>query len=85
MSSVFGNAVEKALKRPEKLEEVAPASPATVTKTYREGKVLVGAWIPKDAHKQLKRLAVDLDTNIQDMLTEAINEVFRKNGLREIA
>jgi hypothetical protein len=56
-----------------------------VSKTSRDGKVLVGAWINPEAHKQLKRLAVDKDTNIQALVIEAINRTFQEHGLREIA
>jgi hypothetical protein len=39
----------------------------------------------RDAAKQFKLLAVQQDKTTQDMLIEAINDVFAKHGLGRIA
>lgn len=83
--SAFGDAITKTLKKPEEPAQAAPKESTKVSKTSRDGKVLAGAWINPEAHKQLKRLAVDRDTNIQALLIEAINRTFQEHGLREIA
>lgn len=83
--SAFGDAVTKTLKKPEDPAPAPPKEPAKASKSSRDGKVLVGAWINPEAHKQLKRLAVDKDTNIQTLVVEAINRTFQEHGLREIA
>lgn len=37
------------------------------------------------AWKQLRRLAADREATLQDLLTEAVNDLFGKNGLPPIA
>ncbi len=51
----------------------------------RVGKVMLGIYIPRVAHKQFKRLCCDLDRTQQEVITEALNEIFRRHGLPPIA
>jgi len=37
------------------------------------------------AHKQLKQLGLDLDINMETLLVEAINDLFKKYGKPPIA
>lgn len=68
-----------------------PASEATrkqakkQTKTGREGRQFIAAHVLPDAAKQFKLLAVQQDKDVQELLVEAINDLFAKNGLSRIA
>jgi hypothetical protein len=41
--------------------------------------------LPPGAHKQLKRLAVDIEKPVHDLLIEAVNDLFSKYGKPPIA
>jgi hypothetical protein len=51
----------------------------------RVGKKKVTASLNPDAHKQLRQLGLDRDMTNEDLLTEAINDLFKKYGKRPIA
>jgi len=51
----------------------------------REGRVSLPFYVPVSARIQLKKLAAELQTTNQDLMTEGLNEVFRKHGLPPIA
>lgn len=51
----------------------------------REGRQFIAAHVPPDAAKQFKLLAVQQDRTTQDLLIEAINDLFAKHGLSRIA
>jgi hypothetical protein len=51
----------------------------------RAGKKAVPFWIPEAAKRQLDFMAVDEDTTIQALLTEALNDLFRKREKPPIA
>jgi hypothetical protein len=55
------------------------------TKMSREGRQFIAGHILPEAAKQFKLLAVQQDKTTQDMLIEAINDLFAKNGLSRIA
>lgn len=55
------------------------------TKKGRDGRQFVAAHVPPEAAKQFKLLAVQQDKTTQDMLIEAINDVFAKYDLSRIA
>lgn len=55
------------------------------TPTYREGKQFIAAHVVSDAAKQFKLLAVQQDKDVQELLVEAINDLFGKYGLSRIA
>ena len=50
----------------------------------REGKANVTGYFPPAVKKQLRILAADRDTTIQDLLAEALNDLFAKYGKPEI-
>jgi hypothetical protein len=54
------------------------------TKTGRAGRQFVAAHILPEAAKQFKLLAVQSDKTTQELLVEAINDLFTKNGLSRI-
>ncbi len=55
------------------------------TKKGRDGRQFIAAHVPPEAAKQFKLLAVQQEKTTQDMLTEAINDLFAKHGLSRIA
>lgn len=61
----------------------------TISKPYvppsRQGTKQIGCYMSKDAIKQFKFLGVEQEKSIQEMLREAINDYFAKNGKAQIA
>jgi hypothetical protein len=51
----------------------------------REGKSNVTGYFPPEVKKQLRILAAERSTTIQDLLAEALNDLFAKHGKPEIA
>ena len=51
----------------------------------RVGKASVTGYFAPEVRKQLRRLAADRDTTIQALLGEALNDLFAKHGLPELA
>lgn len=51
----------------------------------RDGRVLVGGFFAPEVQTVLKVTAAQERTTLQELLTEAINTVFAKRGLPEIA
>jgi hypothetical protein len=51
----------------------------------RAGKRVASAYLTPEALRQLKRLAMDEEATVQDLLVEGINAVFEKRGLSRIA
>jgi hypothetical protein len=51
----------------------------------RAGKKAVPFWIPEAAKRQLDLMTLDEDTTIQALLTEALNDLFRKRDKPPIA
>jgi hypothetical protein len=63
-----------------------PRKPAKQqTKTGRDGRQFVAAHVTPEAAKQFKLLAVQQEKTTQDLLIEAMNDLFAKNGLSRIA
>jgi hypothetical protein len=61
------------------------ARPAGFYAATRIGKKKVTAALDPAAHKQLKALAVDMEGTTEALLTEAINDLFKKHGKEPIA
>lgn len=51
----------------------------------RTGKRQVAAYFPVPVQRQLKLLTVENDTTVQNLLAEALNDLFAKYGKPEIA
>ena len=51
----------------------------------RAGKRQVAAYFPVPVQRQLKLLTVENDTTVQNLLAEALNDLFAKYGKPEIA
>ena len=51
----------------------------------RANSVMIGFYIPKPAHRQLKQLCLNKDSTQQEILSAALNKVFQENNLPPIA
>jgi len=70
---------------PQQDNATAPTSKNPHFRPSREGKSNVTGYFPPAVKKQLRILAADRDTTIQDLLAEALNDLFAKYGKPEIA
>ena len=77
----LGSAMEKA-NRPAAAIEPPKESPG---QPGRAGKVLIGGHFEPAVRKQLKGIAVEKETTVQDLLAEALNDLFAKHRKPEIA
>jgi hypothetical protein len=67
-------------------DNASPAVPKDLHfRPSREGKSNVTGYFHPAVKKQLRILAADRDTTIQDLLAEALNDLFAKHGKPEIA
>jgi hypothetical protein len=51
----------------------------------RSGKRNVSAYVKPEAARQLRMLAVELDISSQDLIAEALNDLFRKYNKSAVA
>ena len=72
-------------KRSAAPEEDASGRATPRARPGRAGKVSITGYFAPAVRRQLKRLAVDADTTVQALLGEALNDLFAKRGLPEIA
>ena len=74
-------------QRPRRPRQEAPQEPAETPyrQPGREGRANITGYFPPAVKRQLRRIAVDRDTTIEDLLAEALNDFFAKNKLPEIA
>jgi hypothetical protein len=68
-----------------KTEEKAAAHPATKAKKPKSGKHLISGLFPEPTYRQFTTLAAELGLQRQDLLREALNDVFVKHGKPPIA
>ena len=59
--------------------------PTSTVPPSRQGKKMISGHFDKDVHRQLKMLALEKDTSIQDLLSEALNALFERNNKPPIA
>lgn len=67
------------------VEEPVPQAVVSPSRAGRESKTNVTAYFPLAVKKQLRLLAAEEDTTIQNLLAEALNDLFAKRGKPEIA
>ena len=79
-----GNSAAKR-RRAGPLDDAAPDSAARAVQPGRAGKVAVTGYFAPEVRRQLKRLAADADSTVQALLGEALNDLFAKHGVAEIA
>lgn len=73
---------------PDQAEEGAPTKRQAKTKTppSRDGRVPVISYQRPEVRKQLHQMKLDLDRpSVEDLLTEALNDLFTKYGKPSIA
>jgi hypothetical protein len=59
--------------------------PKTSLPPSRVGKKPITGFFDPSVSKQLRKLALDEDSTVQDLVREALNDLFRKKGLPPIA
>lgn len=69
---------------PKALAVVAPETKPARTPGRRGKKTIAGFFDPAASH-QLRQIALDEGSNVQDLLREAINDLFEKRGKPRIA
>jgi hypothetical protein len=58
--------------------------PTTYTQPGRAGTKPVTGHFPKQVRNELKKLAIEQDTTLQNLMAEAFNDLFAKYGKPEI-
>jgi hypothetical protein len=75
--------------RRKKLWDAVPEQPAVPVpkeqRTDRMGKRMIGFYIPDAAYRQLRQLALDEESTNQELLTAALNMLFKNRGKQPIA
>jgi len=74
-----------ALPEPATTEETAPAALRPFKARTREGKKMIAAPVDPAARQQLKMLAAELDRKAEDLIREALRDLFVKYGKPPIA
>lgn len=72
--------VQKTTKVAKKISEVTTLRPPS-----RKDKKALTTWHDPYTIKQLKQIGLDTDASIQEMIREALNDFFTKNGKAQIA
>lgn len=68
---------------PVQVIEAKPASeptPATAKAASREGMKRATVLLSPDEHRRLKRLSIDTGNTIEELLHEAVTDLFQKRG-----
>jgi hypothetical protein len=65
--------------------EAATSKTEMAKPAYREGKKAIATWINEKAVRQLKIIAAENDTTVQDLFVDMINREFARRGRPEIA
>ena len=73
------------LSEPEKVESVDPSQNKSQVSPSRQGKKPVIAYFDKKTHHQLKLLALEKETSIQNLVAEALNLLFNVHDKPPIA
>jgi len=59
--------------------------PPAMVPPSRQGKKMISGHFDKDVHRQLKMLALEKETSIQNLLSQALNALFERNDMPPIA
>jgi len=65
----------------EPLPEKSPEPTPSKAVGSRVGKRLIAGHFDPAVHRQLKQLSVDANTSIQNLLAEALDDLFQKHGV----
>lgn len=76
-----------AASTPARIKPVPAATPARTSTVApsRAGKKIVSGHFDPAVTRQLKQLALDRETTVQGILSEALNDLFAKYGKQKIA
>ena len=66
-------------------ERPDPAPDSTTRPPSRVGLRAVTAYVKPEVHRQLRLLAFEQNLSVQELMIEAINELFHKHGKARIA
>ncbi|HEY4313820.1 MAG TPA: ribbon-helix-helix domain-containing protein [Pirellulales bacterium] len=66
-------------------EKNKPHDAASERRTGRDGLKTIGGFFDPAVSKQLRIMAVEHDSTVQDLLSEALNDLFVKHGKSPIA
>ena len=89
----LGDALQGLSSRP-RLAAVTPAieevtmpapQPTNSRPPSRQGTKVIAGHFPAEVSRQLRTIAVEEDTSVQDLLREALNDLFAKRGKPRIA
>ena len=88
-ASMFGDLAKPPPAPPSVAAEVEvptppPSRPSTSRNTTREGRVMVATFLDRDAHKRLRQIALDEDTDVQSIVYDALNLFFRERELPQM-
>jgi hypothetical protein len=73
-------AVSAAPPAPARPPERAGQQPKPYYAATRQGMKRITVAVSPEEHKRLKRLAVDIDRSIEDLMREALADLFAKRG-----
>ena len=77
---------KKPLPMPAAGDTPTPASsPQSELPPSRQGKKVISGYFDPTVTRQLKQIALDNDTTVQALLTEALNELFLKYNKQPLA
>ena len=69
----------------EQIRQETTPKPAAMVPPSRQGKKMISGHFDKDVHRQLKMLALEQETSIQNLLSQALNALFERNDKPPIA
>jgi len=81
----LAGALKQAAHPATQAELPAPVTGSPGQPPSRQGKRAISAFFDPAASKQLRLLALEQDSTIQQLLREAINDLFEKHGRPRIA
>ena len=71
--------------RQEAVDVEMASKPTAMVPPSRQGKKMISGHFDKDVHRQLKMLALEKETSIQNLLSQALNALFERNDMPPIA
>lgn len=82
---MFGDLAKPApAPMPVEVSAAPPPRSTSARNSTREGRVMVATFLDRDAHKRLRQIALDEDTDIQSIVYDALNIFFRERDLPQM-
>lgn len=85
IGAIFKKEAPVSAPMPSQASEVQTTTPEPRVSSTRKDKHGVAAYLSREAHKQLKQIALDEDAEVQQLIIEGINRVFEARGKHRIA